>query len=145
MRWRVVTNGTAEANYISALTVLEPGDEAIVMHPNYMQVRGLAHNLGATVTPLPLHEEQGWAVDPDELKKLVSAPNFRLKGSGWYETDFKKDKRRNLAGDAGKSDGGAKSDTKSTDKSADKSADKKSDTKSKSSGNGSSGKSAGAD
>ena len=25
------------------------------------------------------------------LKKLVSAPGFRLKGSGWYETDFKSD------------------------------------------------------
>jgi putative FmdB family regulatory protein len=34
------------------------------------------------------------------LKKLVSAPIFRLKGAGWYETDFKGDKesRRNLAG-----------------------------------------------
>lgn len=33
------------------------------------------------------------------LKKLVSAPNFRLKGGGWYETDFKGDKenKRNLA------------------------------------------------
>ena len=30
------------------------------------------------------------------LKKLLSAPNFRLKGSGWYETDFKRDKQRNL-------------------------------------------------
>jgi putative FmdB family regulatory protein len=34
------------------------------------------------------------------LKKLISAPNFRLKGGGWYETDFKSDKenKRNLAG-----------------------------------------------
>ncbi len=33
------------------------------------------------------------------LQKLVSAPVFRLKGSGWYETDFKSDKegKRNLA------------------------------------------------
>src|SRR5690349_25137675 len=33
------------------------------------------------------------------LKKLVSAPNFRLKGGGWYETDFKSDKegKRNIA------------------------------------------------
>jgi len=31
------------------------------------------------------------------LKRLVSAPAFRLKGSGWYETDFKKDNKRNLA------------------------------------------------
>jgi putative FmdB family regulatory protein len=36
------------------------------------------------------------------LRKLMSAPVFRLKGSGWYETDFKSDKeqKRNLAGDA---------------------------------------------
>jgi len=35
------------------------------------------------------------------LKRLVSAPVFRLKGGGWYETDFKgaKDNQRNLAGD----------------------------------------------
>ena len=34
------------------------------------------------------------------LKKLLSAPVFRLKGGGWYETDFKSDKetKRNLAG-----------------------------------------------
>ncbi len=33
------------------------------------------------------------------MQKLVSAPVFRLKGSGWYETDFKNDKesKRNLA------------------------------------------------
>ncbi|MFK8030307.1 MAG: FmdB family zinc ribbon protein [Gammaproteobacteria bacterium] len=35
-----------------------------------------------------------------KLVKLVSAPSFRLKGSGWYETDFKKDKRKNLAEDS---------------------------------------------
>ncbi len=35
-----------------------------------------------------------------KLKKLVSAPVFRLKGAGWYETDFKGDKenKRNLVG-----------------------------------------------
>jgi putative FmdB family regulatory protein len=51
------------------------------------------------------------------VKKLISAPVFRLKGSGWYETDFKSDKenKRNLAGadkDDAKSDGApdAKSD-----------------------------------
>ncbi len=33
------------------------------------------------------------------LRKLMSSPVFRLKGSGWYETDFKSDKegKRNLA------------------------------------------------
>ena len=32
-----------------------------------------------------------------ELKRLLSAPRFRLKGSGWYETDFKTGDKRNLA------------------------------------------------
>ncbi len=32
------------------------------------------------------------------LRKLISAPAFRLKGSGWYETDFKseQERKRNL-------------------------------------------------
>jgi putative FmdB family regulatory protein len=30
------------------------------------------------------------------LRRLVSAPGFRLKGSGWYETDFKRDGKKNL-------------------------------------------------
>lgn len=34
------------------------------------------------------------------LYKKVSAAGFRLKGAGWYETDFKKDGKRNLAGEA---------------------------------------------
>ncbi|MBX9756259.1 MAG: zinc ribbon domain-containing protein [Pseudomonas sp.] len=33
-----------------------------------------------------------------ELKKLLSMPGFRLKGSGWYETDFKTGAKKNLAG-----------------------------------------------
>jgi putative FmdB family regulatory protein len=47
------------------------------------------------------------------LRKQLSAPKFRLKGKGWYETDFKTGDKRNLAGD---------SEKKSTDKS--KEADK---------------------
>ena len=33
------------------------------------------------------------------LRRLLSAPRFRLKGQGWYETDFKKDNQRNIAGE----------------------------------------------
>jgi putative FmdB family regulatory protein len=40
-----------------------------------------------------------------QLTKLVSAAGFRLKGGGWYETDFKSgsEKKRNLVGDGGDS------------------------------------------
>jgi putative FmdB family regulatory protein len=41
------------------------------------------------------------ACGKSSLVKLVSAPIFRLKGGGWYETDFKsdQDRKRNLAGE----------------------------------------------
>lgn len=54
------------------------------------------------------------------LKRLVSAPRFRLKGKGWYETDFKTGRQRNLAGDDNK---GAPADKKKV--AAEKSADNK--------------------
>ena len=47
-----------------------------------------------------------------DLKRLVSAAAFRLKGGGWYETDFKKDNKRNLA-DASEKSTSAGSSTKS--------------------------------
>ena len=44
------------------------------------------------------------------LNKLVSAAGFRLKGGGWYETDFKSGNKKNLAGntDSGNKSGGGK-------------------------------------
>ena len=66
------------------------------------------------------------------LKRLVSAPSFRLSGSGWYETDFKKDGKRNLAGDKAESapagGGEGKSDAKTDPKPAEK-AESKSEAK----------------
>lgn len=41
------------------------------------------------------------ACEASALDRLVSAAGFRLAGGGWYETDFKSDGRKNLAGDAG--------------------------------------------
>jgi putative FmdB family regulatory protein len=39
------------------------------------------------------------ACSQPQLKKLISAVGFRLKGSGWYETDFKKGNQKNVAKD----------------------------------------------
>lgn len=36
------------------------------------------------------------------VRRQLTAPSFRLAGGGWYETDFKKDGKRNLAGEAAK-------------------------------------------
>ena len=38
--------------------------------------------------------------DQNALIKKVSAAGFRLKGKGWYETDFKSGNKRNVAGDS---------------------------------------------
>ena len=43
------------------------------------------------------------------MRRLVSAPSFRLKGGGWYETDFKAGEKRNLA-DGGKEEKAAAKD-----------------------------------
>jgi putative FmdB family regulatory protein len=37
------------------------------------------------------------ACKKDALKKKISAPGFRLSGSGWYETDFKSKNQKNLS------------------------------------------------
>jgi aspartate/methionine/tyrosine aminotransferase len=68
----VVMTGTAEANFVAVTSLLESGDEAVVMMPNYMQVWGLARSLQATVKSLPLREELSWAPDLDELRSLVT-------------------------------------------------------------------------
>jgi len=68
----VVTNGTAEANFVSVLNLVEPGDHVVVMLPNYMQIWGLARSLGANVEPLWLREETKWAPDLDELARVVT-------------------------------------------------------------------------
>lgn len=48
------------------------------------------------------------------LKKQISAAGFRLSGGGWYETDFKSGKKKNLAGDAGSSSASSSGATSST-------------------------------
>ena len=50
------------------------------------------------------------------LKRLVSAAGFRLKGSGWYETDFKSGKKKNLADNG--DDGGKKTNDKKANSSS---------------------------
>jgi len=53
------------------------------------------------------------------LKRKISAAGFRLSGGGWYETDFKSDGKRNIAGDDKSSGSSAKSESNSGDKSSD--------------------------
>lgn len=68
----LVTNGSAEANFIAVWSLLEPGDELVLMLPNYMQIWGIARCFGAVVKPFHLREELSWAPDLDELERQIT-------------------------------------------------------------------------
>jgi aspartate/methionine/tyrosine aminotransferase len=85
----VVTNGSAEANFISAWCLVEPTDEVVIVLPNYMQLPGVVRALGATVVPVSLSEETGWSLDLDALRgavgrktRLVAVCNPNGRGAG---------------------------------------------------------------
>ena len=69
----LATSGSAEANFVAVMTLLEPGDELIYMVPNYLQIRGIARSFGITVKELPLREELGWQWDMKELESMISS------------------------------------------------------------------------
>lgn len=68
----LVTVGAIEANYNSMHTLLQRGEEVVMMLPNYMQLWGVAKNLGCRIKTFSLMEDQGWAPDLDALEQLVT-------------------------------------------------------------------------
>jgi aspartate/methionine/tyrosine aminotransferase len=77
----LVTNGGSEANCVTLMHLVEPGDEVVMMMPNYMQAPGLAAGLGATLRPWWLAGGPGdggrghdgpWRADTDRLDALVT-------------------------------------------------------------------------
>ncbi len=68
----LVTTGSAEANFVAAWNLLEPGDELAMMVPNYLQLQGVAHAFGVDVRPFHLREELAWGPDLDELRAAIS-------------------------------------------------------------------------
>jgi aspartate/methionine/tyrosine aminotransferase len=73
-----VTNGGSEANYLTTWHLVEPGDEVVMMVPNYMQTWGLVRHFGGLVREWPLiHDGVRWSVDVDMLDRLVT-PRTKL-------------------------------------------------------------------
>ncbi len=73
----LVTTGSAEANFLLMWKFLEPGDEALIMLPNYMQMWGLMRSFGANIKPFFLRADLDWNPDLTELRNLVS-PKTKL-------------------------------------------------------------------
>ncbi len=68
----IITNGSAEANFLMVMSLLNAGDELIVFVPNYLQIWGWARALGIKVKEVQLREELGWQPDLNDLKALVT-------------------------------------------------------------------------
>ncbi|HEV8183918.1 MAG TPA: aminotransferase class I/II-fold pyridoxal phosphate-dependent enzyme [Candidatus Angelobacter sp.] len=73
----LVTVGAAQANWMVCSTLLEHGDEVIVVSPGYRQVWGLAKNTGCLVKETHLRPENSWRLDMDELESLAG-PRTKL-------------------------------------------------------------------
>lgn len=69
-----VTNGGAEANFLAAWYLVQPGDEVVILVPTYMQTHGLVRAFGGVVREWPLIEDHAagrWRPDLDRLAALV--------------------------------------------------------------------------
>jgi len=69
----IVTNGSAEANFLVTMSLLEAGDELIVFTPNYLQIWGLARALGVTTKTVSHDPQRNWQPDIKQLKSLITA------------------------------------------------------------------------
>ena len=67
-----VTNGTSEANYLVALSLLQDGDEMALEVPNYMQLWGVPRSLGAKINTFRLRQDENWEPDWEEFERAVN-------------------------------------------------------------------------
>lgn len=68
----VITPGGKPVMFFTMLALCEPGDEVIYPDPGFPMYSSIADFTGATPVPLPLREENGFRVDPEELARLVT-------------------------------------------------------------------------
>lgn len=67
----LVTNGSSEANFIACHTLLQKGDHVVMMVPNYMQIWGIAAEMGCELDSFSLKPENQWKPDLEELRAKV--------------------------------------------------------------------------
>ena len=69
----LVHSGAEEAIYLFMLAVLEPGDHLIVHWPCYQSLIEVARSIGCDVMLWKASEANGWALDPDDLKRHIKS------------------------------------------------------------------------
>lgn len=73
----LVANGASEANLLALTSLAHPGDEIIVIVPNFMQIDGLAKGLGVVVNQVALNPDKGWQPDIAEIEAAIT-PKTKL-------------------------------------------------------------------
>jgi hypothetical protein len=73
----VMSEGTSMANHLAMAALIEPGDEVIVEHPTYEPLLATAEYFGAQVRRVVRRREDGYRLDPDAVRRLVT-PQTRL-------------------------------------------------------------------
>src|SRR5437870_488200 len=73
----VEAEGTSMANHLAMAAVIEPGDEVLIEHPAYGPIVDVANYLQANVRRFTRAEENGWTVDPAEVRRCIT-PKTRL-------------------------------------------------------------------
>jgi len=73
----VESAGTSMANHLAMASIIEPGDEVLIEHPAYGPILDVAHYLEANVKRFTRTEENGWAIDTEEIRRFVT-PKTRL-------------------------------------------------------------------
>jgi hypothetical protein len=73
----VESAGTSMANHLAMAAIIEPGDEVLIEHPAYGPILDVAQYLQANVKRFRRGEENGWAVDPADVRHCVT-PKTRL-------------------------------------------------------------------
>ena len=68
----VESAGTSMANHLAMAAIIEPGDEVLIEHPAYGPILDIAEYLEANVKRFPRAEENGWAIDPAEVRRCVT-------------------------------------------------------------------------
>src|ERR671936_816189 len=68
----VVTPGAKPIMFFAILALCEEGDEVLYPDPGFPMYESISSFAGARPVPVPLREENGFRVDPDELSSLVT-------------------------------------------------------------------------
>lgn len=103
----MATNGSSEANYLVMHSLLEPGDEVVVLDPCYQQLYSIAETIGCKLKHWRLRFEDSYRPDLSEARRLIGPQtrmivvNFPHNPTGASLTPAEQDELIGLAAGAG--------------------------------------------